>query len=70
MSNPWNLTECQVDALSRTIECAGREKVAADRMGVCRMTLTNRVRRAKEKMGVETRIAALLEFDRWKREQA
>lgn len=63
--DPWNLSALQVEALKVTIECGGREKVAAQKLGVARMTLTSRVVEARKKIGAETRIAALLEWDRW-----
>jgi predicted DNA-binding protein (UPF0251 family) len=67
MTNPWDLNERHIEALTYSIAFAGREKVAADRLGIGRMTLTNRIRDARIKMGAETRIAALIEWDRWAR---
>jgi hypothetical protein len=65
--NPWNLTPLQVAAMDSLIQhrCAKR---AADRMGISRAALNERVKDAKRKMGLRSQgvFAHVLEFDRWR----
>lgn len=67
-SNPWNLSTLQCQALEATIE-HGREKVAAESVGVSRSAFISRMREAKRVMGAPTRIHAIVQFDRWARGQ-
>jgi DNA-binding CsgD family transcriptional regulator len=67
--NPWGLTKREAEAL-RMFIVTGCEKRTADMMGISMKTVSTLVVRAKQRMGVGTRLHALIEFDRWQRSNA
>lgn len=47
----------------------GCDKQACAEMGIAKSTMSELVRRAKHRIGARTRLLAILEWDRWNREQ-
>lgn len=66
MSNPWNLTEREIEALSALVE-TGCQKVVANRLGVGKARVSRIVGAASKRMGERNHLRALIEWDRWDR---
>lgn len=67
MTNPWNLTQRQAEAMDALVE-TGADKLAADRMGVSVNTFHEHVAAAMRHMGLRLRLHAVIWWDRWRRE--
>lgn len=68
--NPWKLTPRETEVLAALTECGGSCKLVAAKTGKAKQTIDTLAHRAMRRMNAQTRIAALLEFDRWARAQA
>lgn len=69
MNNPWGLTRQEAAAMQAVTE-QGCYKRAADAMNISPKTIAHHLTHARRRMGIESRIAAILEFDRQQRSQA
>lgn len=47
----------------------GAEKVVAAELGIAAGTVKELVARAKKRIGAQTRLTAVIQWDRWQREQ-
>lgn len=47
----------------------GSEKVVAATLGISRKTVQELVGRARKRMGIPTRLAAIIKWDRWVNQQ-
>ena len=63
-TNPWGLTVAQVQAME-AVNRAGCNKGAARLLGLSHKTVEHHVAAARDRIGEEKRLLALLEFDRW-----
>jgi DNA-binding CsgD family transcriptional regulator len=65
VNNPWNLPKRMAEVLDTLAkQGAGSSKVTARLMGLSHRTVEVYVLRARAQMGVGTRMAAVLEWDR------
>jgi DNA-binding NarL/FixJ family response regulator len=64
--DPWGLSTQQAAALAAYIE-TGCHKRTADRLGICKQTLSVHLSRAREKMQARTVLMALVQWDRYQR---
>lgn len=64
--NPWNLTPYQVEAMDALLKHRFAKR-AADRLGISRTALNERVKDAKRKMGLRNQgvFAHVVEFALW-----
>lgn len=67
--NPWGLTPYQVFVMESMIANDGENGTTARTLRLSPKTTSTHMTRIIEKMGVRTKIAAILTFDRWNREQ-
>lgn len=68
-ANPWNLTPAQARVMTAIVQC-GRQKLAADALGLSVHTVETHVRGAARAMGQRTRLGKYLAWDRWLRSAA
>ena len=64
MNNPWKLTEAQANILGLLAK-VGCDKLAARQLGVSSRTVETHVRNARKRMGIATRVVAVVVWDRW-----
>jgi DNA-binding NarL/FixJ family response regulator len=66
MTNPWNLSPRQCEALDALVQVGCNKKIASA-LGIENPdALKNQFRRACEKVGVENRVQLAVAWDRWK----
>jgi len=62
-NNQWDISQAEAAALDALI-LMGSEQLAADALGVSVKTVSAQVSRAKVRMGMKTRLLALIAWDR------
>ena len=68
MMHPWHLSKTEMQALAALIE-HGLPKKAAAKLVITSEAFHDSIRRAREKMGVNSTLRAAVEWDRWARLQ-
>lgn len=68
LTNPWGLTKCQCDVLATVTRVGGNEEAAAE-MGVSPKTISAHIEKSMARMGMDKRLLAILEWDRFARNQ-
>lgn len=68
MSNPWSLPPREAQVMT-CLANKGAEKVVAAELGIAAGTVKELVARAKKRIGAQTRLTAVIQWDRWQREQ-
>lgn len=63
-ANPWGLTPSMAKSME-AVNKTGNNKLAARLLGLEAISVEQNVLRARDQMGHEYRLLALLEFDRW-----
>lgn len=68
MTNPWRLSDIKVIAIAALIEHEAPKR-AASKVGVSIEAFHDRIRRTRQKMGVESTLLAAVKYDRWARRE-
>lgn len=66
-ANPWRITPAEERTLNKVIEAGGGRK-AADALGLSPKTIEAQLAVIKKKMGRQSRLHVLIDWDRWNRE--
>lgn len=68
MTNPWNLTPRQCEAMAALVE-HGSDKAVARALNLVHKRGCNLMRECCRRMGARSRVQAALTWDRWMRAQ-